>query len=56
VAAGEAGVSTVRSTVHAGNSAMIHIMAGLARRLHREYEGGMLTLIAHLDRPRTTVG
>jgi len=51
VAAREAELATVRSTVHAGNGAMIRIMAGLGRRLHREYEGGMLTLIAHLDSP-----
>jgi N-acetylglutamate synthase-like GNAT family acetyltransferase len=56
VAANEADVATVRSTVHAGNGAMIRIMAGLGRRLHREYEGGMLTLIAHLERPRAIVG
>jgi methylglyoxal synthase len=55
VAAGGARVATVRSTVHAGNGAMIRIMAGLGRRLHREYDGGMLTLIAHLERPHATV-
>jgi hypothetical protein len=32
---------------------MIRVMAGLGHRLHREYEGGMLTLIAQLDRPGT---
>jgi methylglyoxal synthase len=46
--ANKAGVQTVQSVIHAGNTPMVRIMAGLGHRLHREYEGGMLTLIATL--------
>jgi methylglyoxal synthase len=41
-----AGVSSVRAVVHTTNTAMVRIMSGLAHRLHREYDGGLLTLIA----------
>jgi methylglyoxal synthase/GNAT superfamily N-acetyltransferase len=44
----EAGVSRIRATVHTGNTPAIRIMSALARRLHREYDAGMLTLIATL--------
>lgn len=43
-----AGLSTVHAVVHASNSPMAHIMGGLGYRLHREYEGGLLTLIASI--------
>jgi methylglyoxal synthase/GNAT superfamily N-acetyltransferase len=51
----EAGVSRIRAKVHTGNTPVIRIMTGLAHRLHREYDEGMLTLIAtvvpaHLQR------
>jgi RimJ/RimL family protein N-acetyltransferase len=49
-AAVEAGLSEVHAMVHAGNAPMIRIMSGIGRRLHREYDGGTLTLIAQLDR------
>ena len=42
----EAGAHSVKAVVHSGNTPMVRIMAGLAHRLHREYDGGMLTLIA----------
>jgi methylglyoxal synthase/RimJ/RimL family protein N-acetyltransferase len=42
------GVQSVRSVVHARNTQMVRIMTALGQRLHREYEGGMLTLIATL--------
>ncbi len=48
----ELGVGRIRAAVHASNTAMVHIMSGLCtkpgHRLHREYDGGMLTLIASL--------
>lgn len=50
VVATEAGLTEVHSMVHAGNASMIRIMSGIGRRLHREYDGGTLTLIAQLDR------
>ena len=42
----ENGVSRIRATVHTGNTAAVRIMSALAHRLHREYDEGMLTLIA----------
>jgi len=33
---------------HTGNAPIIRIMTGLGQRLHREYDGGVLTLIATL--------
>jgi hypothetical protein len=47
------GAHSIRAVVHAGNTPMVHIMAGLGHRLHREYDGGLLTLIAsvHALRP-----
>jgi RimJ/RimL family protein N-acetyltransferase len=56
----ELGVGRVRAVVHASNTAMVRIMAGLCQepghRMHREYDGGMLTLIASLrtDQPTWT--
>jgi len=56
-AAEELGVGRIRAVVHASNTAMVHIMSGLCEepghRLHREYDGGMLTLIVSLraDQP-----
>jgi methylglyoxal synthase/RimJ/RimL family protein N-acetyltransferase len=50
-AALEAGVSRIRATVHTGNTAVIKIMSGVAHRLHREYDEGMLTLIATVVPP-----
>lgn len=48
----ELGVGRLRAVVHASNTAMIRIMSGICdqpgHRLHREYDGGMLTLIASL--------
>jgi methylglyoxal synthase len=44
----EAGVSRIRATVHTENTPAIRIMSALAHRLHREYDEGMLTLIATL--------
>jgi methylglyoxal synthase/RimJ/RimL family protein N-acetyltransferase len=54
VAMGQAdGVTRVRAVVHASNTAMIRIVTALCaepgHRLHREYDGGMLTLIAGLS-------
>jgi RimJ/RimL family protein N-acetyltransferase len=42
----EAGAHSVKTVVHAGNTPMIRIISALAYRLHREYDGGLLTLIA----------
>jgi GNAT superfamily N-acetyltransferase len=44
-AADAAGLSTVRSVVPVGSAPMVRIMSGLGQRLHREYDGGVLTLI-----------
>jgi RimJ/RimL family protein N-acetyltransferase len=46
-----AGAHSLRAVIHTGNSPMLHIMAGLGHRLHREYDGGLLTLIATLQPP-----
>jgi RimJ/RimL family protein N-acetyltransferase len=50
--AGELGIGRIRAVVHASNTGMVRIMAGLCEqpghRLHREYDGGMLTLIVSL--------
>jgi RimJ/RimL family protein N-acetyltransferase len=51
----EAGVESVRAVVHTGNTPMIKIMSGLGHRLHREYEGGMLTLIATVPQRLTSI-
>jgi hypothetical protein len=42
------GFARVRAVVHAGNTPMVRIMTGLGQRVHREYDGGVLTLIASL--------
>lgn len=42
----EDGAHRVKAFVHAGNTPMVRIMSALAYRLHREYDGGLLTLIA----------
>jgi RimJ/RimL family protein N-acetyltransferase len=48
----ELGVARIRAVVHASNAAMVRIMAKLCEepgnRMHREYDGGMLTLIVSL--------
>lgn len=54
----ELGVGRVRAVMHASNTGMVRIMSGLGdrpgRRLHREYDGGLLTLIVSL-RTESTV-
>jgi GNAT superfamily N-acetyltransferase len=47
----EGAIPHIRTVVHAGNTSMVRIMTGLGHRLHREYDGGMLTLIANLQQP-----
>ena len=47
----ETGVSRIRATVHTGDTPAVRIMSALADRLHREYDGGMLTLIATVVPP-----
>lgn len=49
VAAAGAGVTKVRAVIHVGNEPMVRIMKGLGQRLHREYDGGLLTLILSLN-------
>jgi GNAT superfamily N-acetyltransferase len=48
----QAGASRVQAVVHASNAPMIRIVTSLCeepgRRLHREYDGGILTLIVGL--------
>jgi methylglyoxal synthase/L-amino acid N-acyltransferase YncA len=48
----ESGAARVQAVVHASNAAMIRIVTALCaepgHRLHREYDGGMLTLIVGL--------
>ena len=48
----ELGAQRVQAVVHASNAPMIRIMTALCvepgHRLHREYDGGMLTLIVGL--------
>jgi methylglyoxal synthase/L-amino acid N-acyltransferase YncA len=55
----ELGVGRVRAVVHASNTGMVRIMSGLCERpgyrLHREYDGGMLTLIVSLGSERSTI-
>lgn len=50
--AAQLGVGRVRAVVHASNTAMVRIMSQLCEepghRLHREYDGGLLTLIVSL--------
>jgi hypothetical protein len=46
--AARSGAHSVKAVVHASNTPMVQIMSGLAHRLHREYDGGRLTLIAML--------
>ncbi len=48
VFAAQAGAHSIRAVIHAGNTPMLQIMSGLGHRLHREYDGGLLTLIATL--------
>lgn len=49
----ERGVGRIRAVVNASNTAMVRIMSGLSdepgRRMHREYDGGMLTLIVSMN-------
>ena len=47
--AGE-GAPSVRAVIHSSNTPMVRIMSALGQRLHREYDGGLLTLIATLPR------
>ncbi len=55
----ERGVGRIRAVVHASNTAMVRIMSALSdepgRRMHREYDGGVLTLIVSLGTERRTV-
>jgi RimJ/RimL family protein N-acetyltransferase len=51
VIASQAGAHSVRAVIHTGNVPMLQIMANLGHRLHREYDGGLLTLIATLLPP-----
>ncbi len=50
--AAELGVVRLKAVVHASNAPMVRIMSALCqapgRRLHREYDGGMLTLIVSM--------
>ena len=48
--AGREGASSVRAVMHSSNTPMVRIMSSLGQRLHREYDGGLLTLIAALPR------
>jgi RimJ/RimL family protein N-acetyltransferase len=50
-AAAAEGVAEFQTLVHAGNTPMIRIMAGIGHRLHREFEGGLLTLVASVGAP-----
>jgi hypothetical protein len=45
----ESGAHSVKVVIHAGNTPMMRIMSSLGHRLHREYDGGLLTLIATLQ-------
>jgi methylglyoxal synthase len=47
-AATAGGVAKVKAVVHVGNTPMVRIMKALGLRLHREYDAGLLTLIAAL--------
>jgi RimJ/RimL family protein N-acetyltransferase len=47
----KSGVQSVKAVIHAGNTPMVRIMSSLGHRLHREYDGGLLTLIATLQPP-----
>ena len=47
----ESGAHSVKAVIHAGNTPMMRIMSSLGHRLHREYDGGLLTLIATLQPP-----
>jgi GNAT superfamily N-acetyltransferase len=47
-AATRAGAHNVKAVIHTGNTPMVRIMSSLGHRLHREYDGGLLTLIATL--------
>jgi GNAT superfamily N-acetyltransferase len=47
----DAGISRIRATVHTSDTASVRIMSGLAHRLHREYDEGVLTLIATVVPP-----
>jgi hypothetical protein len=54
--AGREGAHSVRAVIHSSNTPMVRIMSGLGQRLHREYDGGLLTLIAALPRDGQTAG
>jgi methylglyoxal synthase len=49
VVAAKSGAHGVKAVIHAGNTPMMRIMSSLGHRLHREYDGGLLTLIATLQ-------
>ena len=52
------GVVRIQAVMHASNSAMVRIMVALCEehghRLHREYDGGMLTLIVGIRSDRSS--
>ena len=48
------GAHSVKAVIHTGNAPMVRIMSSLGHRLHREYDGGLLTLIATLQPPGHT--
>jgi hypothetical protein len=45
------GAYSVKAVIHTGNGPMMKIMTSLGHRLHREYDGGLLTLVATLVPP-----
>ncbi|MDT5024893.1 MAG: hypothetical protein QOE61_1319, partial [Micromonosporaceae bacterium] len=49
VVAAKSGAHSVKAVIHSGNAPMMRIMSSLGHRLHREYDGGLLTLIATLQ-------
>jgi hypothetical protein len=53
--AGREGAHSVRAVIHSSNTPMVRIMSALGQRLHREYDGGLLTLIAALPPDRQTL-
>jgi hypothetical protein len=54
----ERGAPRVQAVVHASNAGMLRIMSALCEepghRLHREYDGGLLTLIVALATPTSS--
>lgn len=46
--AARSGALRIMTVIHASNTPMLRIMTSLGHRLHREYDGGLLTLIATL--------